>query len=335
MAHPPNPDLSVIIPVRNNPEGLKRCVRALERQTLPAERFEIIVVDNGSDDGTLEMAEQLPVRLFTQSHPRTPYAARNRGLKEARGRIIAFTDTHCIPDRAWLENGMKRLESEGADLLGGQVEFTFSERGSAAERFDSLVNLEMKENIARKGVAKTGNLFARRDLFSIVGPFREDVRSGGDVEWTGRATRTGFKIVFGPDVVVYYPARPLIPLLKKMYRVGKGQPEIWRRESLSGRQMLGRLLYDLRPMLPGFIRDQIVFREQKDVPNSMMALMAVGWSCRLATGAGRLVGLRQLQRGGKREGKQHLERDAKRQLHDDGQRHSQPSEPDRKGGGES
>src|SRR5690625_564449 len=160
------------------------------------------------------------------------------------------------------------LESEEADLVGGHVEFTFSERGSAAERFDSLINVEVKDNIARKGVAKTGNLFVRRDLFSIVGPFREDVRSGGDVEWTGRATRTGFRIIYGRDVVVYYAARPLIPLLKKMYRVGKGQPEIWKRENMTHKEMISRMIYDLRPMLPGFIRDQIKFREQTSVPRS-------------------------------------------------------------------
>jgi len=307
MAESPIPDISVIIPVLDNEDGLRACVHALQQQSLPSERFEIIVVDNGSEDGTLEAAGELPVRLFSQVEPKTPYAARNRGLKEARGRIIAFTDSLCIPDRQWLENGLKRLESEEADLLGGHVEFTFSERGSAAERFDSLINVEVKDNIARKGVAKTGNLFVRRDLFSIVGPFREDVRSGGDVEWTGRATRTGFRIIYGRDVVVYYAARPLIPLLKKMYRVGKGQPEIWKRENMTHKEMISRMIYDLRPMLPGFIRDQIKFREQTSVPNSTISLMAVGWSCRLATGAGRLAGFRLLHSSRQKKGKRNHE----------------------------
>src|SRR5690625_514486 len=117
MAESPIPDISVIIPVLDNEDGLRACVHALQQQSLPSERFEIIVVDNGSEDGTLEAAGELPVRLFSQVEPKTPYAARNRGLKEARGRIIAFTDSLCIPDRQWLENGLKRLESEEADLL--------------------------------------------------------------------------------------------------------------------------------------------------------------------------------------------------------------------------
>src|SRR5690625_4626709 len=112
MAESPIPDISVIIPVLDNEDGLRACVHALQQQSLPSERFEIIVVDNGSEDGTLEAAGELPVRLFSQVEPKTPYAARNRGLKEARGRIIAFTDSLCIPDRQWLENGLKRLERD-------------------------------------------------------------------------------------------------------------------------------------------------------------------------------------------------------------------------------
>src|SRR5690625_5310229 len=66
MAESPIPDISVIIPVLDNEDGLRACVHALQQQSLPSERFEIIVVDNGSEDGTLEAAGELPVRLFSQ-----------------------------------------------------------------------------------------------------------------------------------------------------------------------------------------------------------------------------------------------------------------------------
>lgn len=302
----PHPLVSVIIPVLNNLSGIERCIGALQNQSWPADRMEVIVVDNGSSDGTWESL-QARQETYRQSGMRlcllradkafTPYVARNRGLEKATGQIIAFTDSTCIPEPKWIENGVRELQRQNADLLGGHVRFIYSDPKNAAERYDSLLNVEVKHNVARRGVAKTGNLFVRREIFDRVGRFDETVRSGGDVEWTGRASRMGCRIVYGADAVVGYEARRLIPLLKKFYRVGKGQPAIWvREEGLGTGKMLWRILYDLRPVLPGFIHSMIEYREQKDVPNSIFSLMMVGWLCRITNGAGRLAGMARLRK---------------------------------------
>jgi len=105
MTDPCDRDLSVIIPTRNRAERLARCLDALKRQTLPAQRFEVIIVDNGSDETTLEavrqMAKAMPCRKKVLVEPRPgPAAARNRGIEQARGERILFIgdDILAAPD---------------------------------------------------------------------------------------------------------------------------------------------------------------------------------------------------------------------------------------------
>lgn len=285
------PVVSVIIPVLNNASGIRSAVEAVCRQTYPADFVEIIVVDNGSDDNTPEAVSQLPVRFLTEDTVKSPYAARNRALDVAKGEIIAFTDSDCVPEERWLENAVRQIQSENADMVGGLVTFEYSDRMTAAERYDSLINLEVRNNVKTRGAAKTSNLIVKKKLFDKIGYFLHNVRSGGDVEWTKRASQSGCKIVFGDDVVVKKKARTLMPLLKKLYRIGKGQPAIWIKEGLSRGQIIRRVLYDFRPVTPRFIRSLIEFREQKEIPNKLISLMGVGWLCRLANGLGCFQGL--------------------------------------------
>src|SRR5262245_46024865 len=105
----PLPFVSVIIPVYNNPDGLRRCLHALEAQTYPKSRYEIIVVDNGSDTPPADMVRAFDrVTLLEEAVP-SSYAARNRGLAQARGEVIAFTDSDCIPAPDWLAHGVANL----------------------------------------------------------------------------------------------------------------------------------------------------------------------------------------------------------------------------------
>src|ERR1041385_9155423 len=108
------PDVSVVIPVLGDAERLALCLDALDRQTLPANRFEVIVVDNASDrDEAIAavVAEHAPrFRLLHEPRPGS-YAARNRAIADARGTIIAFTDADCIPRPDWLERGIAALHA--------------------------------------------------------------------------------------------------------------------------------------------------------------------------------------------------------------------------------
>jgi glycosyltransferase involved in cell wall biosynthesis len=103
--HAPLPLFSIVIPTYNRPEKLAECLQAITRLTYPRDRFEVIVVDDGTytplDSIVKSISSQLPVRLITQSNS-GPAIARNRGAAEAQGDFLAFTDDDCTPSMNWL-----------------------------------------------------------------------------------------------------------------------------------------------------------------------------------------------------------------------------------------
>jgi glycosyltransferase involved in cell wall biosynthesis len=282
------PYITVVVPVLNSPQKIKHCLECLLEQSYPKDRYEIIVVDNGSVDNTPQIIRQYPVKLLIEDSIRSPYAARNLGIKSAQGEIIAMTDSDCMPIPQWLEFCVKTLERERADLLGGKVTFTFSPKRTIAEMVDSISNLEMKNNIALKGVAKTGNLMVRKQVFDEIGFFPPHFRSGTDVFWTGRATQAGCKLVYAPNAIVFKPARKLWPLLKKQYRVGLGQPFIWLSQRQNFVQIVGRTLIGFHPVLPAKLQLAVRERGTADMKQRLIAIWLIAWLCNIVTNLGRI-----------------------------------------------
>jgi len=234
------PFVSVVIPAYNAERSVEGLMLALDRQTYPKDRYEVILIDNASRDRTMEKAKALAARLGcrvaveSETAIQSSYAARNKGLSLAGGDVLAFVDTDCLPDAQWIEKGVETLREEKADLAGGFVRFTYrTDKPSAIELVDSRHNMQMERDIRTRGVAKTANLFVRREVFDRVGPFPSKVRSGGDVQWTWAATSAGHKLVFAPEAEVAHPARGWIEAFKKQIRVGKGQIPAMRRAGLS------------------------------------------------------------------------------------------------------
>jgi Glycosyl transferase family 2 len=217
------PFVSVIVPVYNDAQRIATCVEALLSQTYPRERYEILIVDNGSTDATRSVVQRYDVTLLVEDRIQSSYAARNKGIQHARGTIIAFTDSDCTPVPTWIEAGVRALQDEHADLAGGNVRFVYSSRPTGAEIYDSLTNMQMEQNIRERSVAKTANLFVVTTAFDRIGMFPDNVRSGGDVIWTSRATAQGLRLVYTPQAEVAHPTRRLSALLRKQYRVGRGQ----------------------------------------------------------------------------------------------------------------
>lgn len=220
---------SIIIPVYNDADELKLVLSSLKKQSIEADKFEIIVVDNGSTDITREVANSFEnvIYLLEDEYLSSPYSCRNRGIEIAKGEIIVLLDGTCIPDYNWLEAGLKCLELRKADLVSSNVKFDFRGKVTAGKVYDSN-NLSTEQAVKSRGIAKTASLFIRKIVFDKIGIFPEGLRSGGDVRWTSKATDAGFKLEFCHDSIAWKKARTYLQSIKKQWRVGKGQPAIWR-----------------------------------------------------------------------------------------------------------
>lgn len=236
--------ISVIIPVYNDAAGLRRCLRALQNQSVQGP-YEVVVVDNNSAEDIPGVCEAFSfTQCFREGRPGS-YAARNRGLAEAAGDVFAFTDADCIPDADWLHFGTEMLAS-GADVVGGRVEL-FSERPGSpdlAARYEMAHELRNETLIPHHHFAVTANLFTTRPVMNAVGDFEASLASGGDHEWGVRATSHGYDLRYAPRAVVRHPARSLSGVIRKAVRVAKGIYENEKQQE-TVRGMVGYTRYEL------------------------------------------------------------------------------------------
>jgi glycosyltransferase involved in cell wall biosynthesis len=212
------PLVSVIVPTYHDWERLSCCLDSLIKQTYPDRLLEVLVVNNDSADHPPEFVLPDNFRVLTEDKPGS-YAARNKGISVAKGDVFAFIDSDCIPHLDWIEKAVERL-LQGADRLAGHIDiFPQFTKPNAAEFYDMVFGFD-QENAARNGLSVTANMITWSSLFSQVGSFDHTLLSGGDVEWSRRASGLGFNIEYAPDVIVKHPARSTLQqLLMKRLRV--------------------------------------------------------------------------------------------------------------------
>lgn len=200
-------DLSVIIPVLNDNERLACCLRALKNQAT-SYRFEAIIVDNGSDVSPCMFKHQFPFAKFYHEKIKGSYRARNRGALKASGKVLAFTDSDCIPRHDWIQNAMTAWNRGEGDLIAGRIDLFFKNprMRTVTELHEAMFAFQQKKNV-ENGYAVTANLMVAKNAFMQLGGFKPDTLSGGDVEFSRRATQKGMKLGYAENVVVLHPAR--------------------------------------------------------------------------------------------------------------------------------
>lgn len=204
------PEFSVVIPTCQHPALLLKCLDALGRQRLARDQFEIIIVDDGNSSSiatavalfTRQVAQSggaLEVRYLAQPQQRGYAAARNRGWKAARGRVVAFTDDDCLPQPDWLFAALTSFR-RGAQVVTGQMRLTMPGDSSQCDA---------KTLYVETGEFTSANCFCRKSALERVGGFEEAFdsawREDSDLQFS--FIRSGIPISQCPEAVVVHPMR--------------------------------------------------------------------------------------------------------------------------------
>lgn len=213
------PEISVIVPVRNGASSIDALMRSLAGQTLPRERFEVIVVDNDSTDATAQIAAAHDARVVCE-----PIAnrsrARNRGVAAATTRLYAFTDVDCVATPEWLAQLLRSADQ--APLVAGEVRLRVGDRPNAVERFEALWRFGQEAWVTQQGWAATANLLVHADAFDAIGGFDPTWRHiGEDADFCLRARAAGHALDYCSEAIVEHQGeRQLRPLLERCFRHG-------------------------------------------------------------------------------------------------------------------
>jgi glycosyltransferase involved in cell wall biosynthesis len=223
-----NIEISIVIPVYEDPNGILATLNALEEQTYPDQNYEILVVDNNSNDETPEVINRFKkraphlVRLYNETK-QSSYAARNKGIEHAKGDIIAFLDADEVVASDWLEKIDKKLANSSIRYLGCNVE-VICPKDRFLGQFNQETGFHIQKKIEDYHFAATCSLVVRADIFRELGLFDDDLISRGDVEFGRRAFRHGINLEYADDICVYHPARTTFEsLCKKEFRCGRGR----------------------------------------------------------------------------------------------------------------
>jgi glycosyltransferase involved in cell wall biosynthesis len=196
--------VSVIVPVRNGGADLSRLLSALEHQTFPRSRFEVVIGDDGSSDGsTDELGDGDWIRVL-RGPPRNSYAARNRAVRGARGPILAFCDADCVPEPEWLARGVAGLDR--ADLVAGRIRYVVPPQRTLWTLLD-VDSFKDHERQVEHANAETANLFVRRETYEESGGFDDSIPEHGDFDFVARCVARGCRLVYEPEAVVWHPTR--------------------------------------------------------------------------------------------------------------------------------
>lgn len=213
-----NPDLSVVICTYNRAAMLRRALLTTVQQETAGFTYEVVVVDDGSTDNTRAVVEELaadvPVRYVLEESRAGVATARNRGLKEARGRWIVFFDDDQLADPDWLVNLVAIAREHDAKVVGGALKLDLTGEALAAlgpiTRGILGANAFPSEPVILRGkfLPSTGNLLLARELFDAIGIFDPRMSSGEDADLMNRARAAGFDLWTAPKAVVAHIVPP-------------------------------------------------------------------------------------------------------------------------------
>jgi glycosyltransferase involved in cell wall biosynthesis len=221
------PFVTVVIPTRNRASLLLDALRSLARQDYSQDRYEIVVIDDGSTDATVEVvlrfsqATTAPlVRLLRQA-PKNQSVARNRGVDDARGSLIAFLDDDELVPVGWLSSLVDAtFKYPDADCFGGPCRIRFEGRPPRLCRkcWPGEGHKDLGDTEHRVAWVAAGNMMIRRRAFERAGRFNESLTYGEEAEWGHRLNAAGGRIMYLPPAWILHRRTPNMLRLRSRLR---------------------------------------------------------------------------------------------------------------------
>ncbi len=223
-------DISVIVPTHNRKDKLEKCLRSLFQQDYPIDGFEVIVVDDGSSDGTDAMLkrwsrEQPLLRYVFQDH-KGPAAARNLGTHESKGEIVAFTDNDCVVEKDWVKKMVEaHRNNPAAAAVGGITKVDACNIKAVVSQFLSNGAVTANVNGGKETIFfPTCNVsfkkrYLENDGFNELFP----LPAGEDLEFFWRLFKKGVRFASFPDIEIRHDCHSDFgSFLRQAWRYGRG-----------------------------------------------------------------------------------------------------------------
>ena len=222
--------ISVVIPAYNKKNSLQSAIGSLYNQSYPKDKYEVIVVDDGSTDGTQQWVKlkqqdcSCRLRYFYQAN-KGPAAARNLGIRNASGDIIAFIDSDCIASYSWIEKLVNGYNNDRVAGIGGTIKARPTT--SKISRYCAYIKMNEQPPIDDTGIVYliTGNASFRKSSLGLVGGFDERYNSAGgeDPDLCYRLKERGYILKYNRDAVVYnHHKEKFGEFLRTYFNYGKG-----------------------------------------------------------------------------------------------------------------
>jgi GT2 family glycosyltransferase len=289
----PAPQVSVVVPTHDRPKRLAAVLAGLRAQTLAADAFEIIVVDDGSaTPGTQEVLAgeanrgALHVRSVRHDRARGTSAARNSGWRAARAPLVAFTDDDCVPQPSWLSEALAVSDRNPGAIVQGRTAPNPSELGRRGV-FSRTITVD-----TLGPQYEACNIFYPRAVLERVGGFDEifgRFSAGEDTDLAWRALEAGGNSAFAPDALVFHAVHELGPVrtLREAWRLTQ-TPLVFARHPQTRSMLSRRLFWNgwhylvirslLALALPGPVRRFLLMRHAVQLAARARAAGAGSWA---------------------------------------------------------
>lgn len=284
--------ISIVIPCFNETEHIGKCIESIRNQQFDGD-YEIIAVDNGSTDDTIGIITNKKV-ILEHSKLKRPAAARNKGIKKAKGEIIIFIDADCIARTDWLKNIILPFVNNDIGCVAGEI-IPYKPRTRIEQFLCEKKHLSQSVNVNHNFLpyAATANAAYRRDVFEKVGFFDESLIVGEDADLSWRMQLyTKYKVSYTSVAVVNHPYETrLNSLLQQTIKHAEGAVDLykkykqfWPKKHTSLKQIYWEYYIFIKKLLK--LTKHYLLNKEKDLDDiHLQTILEAGWKLGLIKGS--------------------------------------------------